>query len=355
MSPLEPTPSNEPRSATGGQPAPSSEARLPVPAQDDIRARIERGEVTDGRGARWIGVDLSGLDLSGWDLEGVELSRSKLVGTRMIGANLLGATLFEADLTEADFSGADLTEANLEGVRALRAGFGTAKLVRAKLGLADLTGASWVGVDATGAHLAGACFERARLDQANLSGADLTRCSLGEAELTSVQVADATLAGADLRGARLAGISGFRSASWLGVDLRDVDFNGAYLCRNVILDQNYLEDFRTSSKFNAVVYRLWKATSDCGRSATRWALWTVSVTLLFAVLYAIVGVDFGDNATPLSPLYFSVVTITTLGYGDVLPVTQTAQVVVMAQVIVGYMMLGGLISLFASKMATRAA
>lgn len=335
--------------------SPSKGPRLSGPEHDDVRARIERGEIASGRGVRWIGVDLSGLDLSGWDLEGAELSRSKLVGTRLIGAKLLGATLFEADLTDADFSNADLTEANMEGARALRTAFGAAKLVRTRLGLADLTGASWVGVNAEGASLTGACLERARLGQANLKGADLTRCSLREAELSSVQVFGTTFAGADLRGAKLPGISGFRKADWLGVDLRDVDFSGAYLCRNVILDQNYLEDFRTSSKFNAVVYQLWKATSDCGRSALRWAVCTGVATVLFAILYAFVGVDFGENATPLSPLYFSVVTITTLGYGDVLPVTQTAQMVVMAQVMVGYIMLGGLISLCASKMATRAA
>ena len=56
----------------------------------------------------------------------------------------------------------------------------------------------------------------------------------------------------------------------------------------------------------------------------------------------------------LSSFYFSVVTLTTLGYGDVLPASLGAQVVVLFEVIMGYIMLGGLLSIFATKMGRRA-
>ena len=66
------------------------------------------------------------------------------------------------------------------------------------------------------------------------------------------------------------------------------------------------------------------------------------------------SIDFGDYPTILSPLYFSVVTLTTLGYGDVLPASLAAQCVAMLQVVAGYFALGGLLSIFANKMARRA-
>ena len=75
---------------------------------------------------------------------------------------------------------------------------------------------------------------------------------------------------------------------------------------------------------------------------------------MFAGLYGLVDMDFGAYPTFLSPLYGSVVTLTTLGYGDVLPKSPVAQVVVMCEVVTGYVMLGGLLSIFSSKMATRA-
>ena len=55
-----------------------------------------------------------------------------------------------------------------------------------------------------------------------------------------------------------------------------------------------------------------------------------------------------------SPLYYSVVTFTTLGYGDALPKTVVAQAFVIAEVILGYVMLGGLLSLISNKLARRA-
>jgi len=42
-----------------------------------------------------------------------------------------------------------------------------------------------------------------------------------------------------------------------------------------------------------------------------------------------------------------------LGFGDVLPITQFAAFLVMLEVILGYFMLGGLISIFATKLARR--
>ena len=76
--------------------------------------------------------------------------------------------------------------------------------------------------------------------------------------------------------------------------------------------------------------------------------------MAFAVGYARVGMDWGDYATSISPLYVSVVTMTTLGFGDVVPTSVAGQWLVMAQVVTGYVMLGGLLSIFSSKMASRA-
>ena len=54
-----------------------------------------------------------------------------------------------------------------------------------------------------------------------------------------------------------------------------------------------------------------------------------------------------------SALYFSIVTFTTLGFGDVVAASRAARVLVGLEVIVGYIMLGGLISILANKLARR--
>jgi hypothetical protein len=54
-----------------------------------------------------------------------------------------------------------------------------------------------------------------------------------------------------------------------------------------------------------------------------------------------------------SHYYYSVVTFTTHGFGDIVPRELWAEVAVTLQVIMGYIMLGGLISIFATKFITK--
>lgn len=308
----------------------------------------------DLRGLRLVDVDLAGLDLTGADLSGADLSRANLSRTRLLNAKLAGCTLFEARLEKAELSGADLTGANLQGARAGGVGLGMAKLVGATLLGADLRNALVSGADLTAADLRQTCLEAARLREADLSGADLSRANLRGAELAAASVRRARFDQADLRGSSLEGLRGFRQASWIGVHILDIDFSGAYLCRRFIQDQNYLEEFKRQGRWARVLHALWWLSSDCGRSLARWSAWTAAIVVSFAGVYRFVDVDFGPYPTSLSSLYYSVVTLTTLGYGDVLPRSPAAQVVAMVEVVLGYVMLGGLLSIFSNKMARRA-
>jgi uncharacterized protein YjbI with pentapeptide repeats len=337
-----------------------------LPAGDDPRARAVRevvaalraGRATarevDWSALRLIGADLAGLDLSGARLAGCDLGRADLRGSHLMGVDLAGASLFEADLEGAELTGADLRGARLEGADATRAGLGHARLEAAALGRATLAGATLTEARLAGADLRGADLSGARARAVDLSDADLTNARLSHADLDHARVAGASLDGADLRGASLAGLEGYRRASWLGVDLRDIDFTGAYLCRAFIMDQNFIQEFRSQSRWTGVLYQLWRLTSDCGRSVTRWAFCTLVLVFLYAWAFTLTGVDYGDHPTAISPLYYSVVTLTTLGYGDVVPASSAAQVVAMAEVVTGYVMLGGLLSIFSNKMASRA-
>jgi hypothetical protein len=82
---------------------------------------------------------------------------------------------------------------------------------------------------------------------------------------------------------------------------------------------------------------------------------TALIALTFAVAYTFVDIDFGRYETAISPLYYSVVTMTTLGFGDAVPASTAAQALAMAQVLLGHVMLGGVLSIFATKMGRRSA
>lgn len=65
------------------------------------------------------------------------------------------------------------------------------------------------------------------------------------------------------------------------------------------------------------------------------------------------GAYSGEPLTFWNAFYFSVVTFTTLGFGDVVADNASARFLVTLEVIFGYLMLGGLISIFSNKLASR--
>ncbi|MBX2801860.1 MAG: pentapeptide repeat-containing protein [Myxococcales bacterium] len=301
-----------------------------------------------------IGADLAGQDLTGVDLSGCDLSRANLSEATLVGANLSGAILYQARLEGAELAGANLSGANLVEVSAQRVGLGRADLSRANLTGAQLQGSTLSGADLTGADLRAANLDGARLLRSTLTDADLGRATMRAAEIADCQVPGASFRHSDLRDAKFRSPLGYAAADWVGADFRNTDLCGAYLMRRFAHDQNFLEEFRGQSPGHAVVYVLWKVTSDCGRSVTRWALWTFAIALTFAAIYTTLPIDYGDHPTPLSPLYFSIVTLTTLGYGDALPTDVPSQIAVIIQVLMGYFMLGGLLTLLSTKMGRRA-
>ena len=319
------------------------EGRAPAPA-----------EPLDLKGAFLAGEDLSGMDLSGADLSGADLTEANLSGARLFKANLKKATLLNANLEGTELSGADLTEALLEEVNAKQVGMGMACLMGARLFRANLEGGTLSLSDFEGADLRSACLRKTRIREAKLLNADLTNADLREADLALSSVSGATFNNADMREARLRLVDGFEKASWIGVDIRDVNFAGAYRLRRFILDQNYIKEFRSAGRLSAALYYLWWISSDCGRSMLRWLILIAVQLVFFAGLYTFVEIDYGEHPTFLSPLYYSVVTLTTLGYGDVAPASLGGQIVAMMEVITGYMMLGGLLSIFSTKIARRA-
>lgn len=308
--------------------------------------------------------DLPGADLSGADLRGVDLTDRDLSNADLAGADLTGAVLVRANLSGARLDGAildraELLGANLSGVHAPElsahhAGFGRACLAGASFFGANLEGATFPGADLTGADFRACAMPGARLRDADLSAADFTGADLSGADLTKATVPGARFEDSNLDRSRLGHITGFERAYWIGVSLLETDFRGAWGARRFIVDENYLAEFRGRDRLHEWLYRVWWLTSDCGRSFARWGACTLVLAVVFAGAYSLVDLDYGDHETALSPFYFSIVTLTTLGYGDVLPASTGAQILTMCEVIIGYVMLGGLLGIFANKMARRA-
>ena len=122
--------------------------------------------------------------------------------------------------------------------------------------------------------------------------------------------------------------------------------------KRYIDDEQWIASWRSRHK---LLFFVWELSCHCGRSALLWVGWSAAIAVLFGWLYSAHQGWFQQPLGRLSPWYFSIVTFTTLGFGDLTPKPGCwqAQLWVMAEVILGYIMLGGLISILANKLARR--
>lgn len=274
------------------------------------------------------------------DFHEVSLKDAFLYEAHFKRADLRGICLAGAALSFADLSGADLRGANLEN---------------AEIDYANLEGADLRGANVQRASLAGANLRRACFLGADLRGADLEVSQLKGAELFHAQ-----LQGADLRG-----VKGYEEAESLSDAFLDskTRFSGVDTSRmrpkypllaRFIDDTQFVEAFRTQHPRLAWV---WWLTCDYGRSWMRWASWALGMALFFGILFTLFAASFelraGRDATWFTYFYFSIVTFTTLGFGDVVPKNWPGEVLLSFEVVLGYVMLGGLVSILATKLARR--
>ena len=149
-----------------------------------------------------------------------------------------------------------------------------------------------------------------------------------------------------------------RKATEFYLDNQNIDEVSNPHFKRYVADQQYIRSFHENHN---VIYWLWRISSNCGRSLSLWAFWSTFWAGLFGFVYRFASTDaftfgnekLGDIPNLWSCIYYSVVTFTTLGFGDILPQTSVARGLVMLEVIFGYIMLGGLISIFANKLARR--
>jgi len=317
---------------------------------------LEPGQ-QDFRGVNFTDVDLSALDLTGCDFSGCEMSRCNLTDASCPSANFDGATLYQAKLDGAEFLGTTFRRANLSESSAKKTGFGMTDLTGANFFNAHLEQATFVDAQVSRADLRAAKMEGCRLLEADLANSDFSQADLTDVDLRETDIKGANFRQATLRGAKLRDVRHYTKADWIGADVRDIDFTGAYLLRRHIIDENYLYEFRHQSKVTRAIYFVWKWTSDCGRSMVRWGGFLALNVLIFAIIYwamgatHLKGMDPGDGF--IDYLYFSVVTFTTLGYGDIAPVTVAGRAVLIIHIAIGYLGLGALLSILATKFASR--
>ncbi|PCI37431.1 MAG: hypothetical protein COB46_13505 [Rhodospirillaceae bacterium] len=298
---------------------------------------------------------ISNVNLKGANLHNVDLSFSVLENVNLAGADLSDSDIVEVDwkgvnLSGANFSRADLRESQiLQGPRNDK-GFckisdcSKANFSHANLTNVDLNKAILFDVDFSHAILRNVDFGKA-----NMGGADLSDADIGKANFDSSYISGVKYNGS------------FRKSEYVKFKgIRIENSYGSPVFKRFSQDQDFLCEYCDKSPW---LFNLWYYSSMCGRSMGAWVLWSFVIAILFGVIYSnypILGLfscispDLNlSGRGGFTPYYFSIVTFTTLGFGDVTPQNLAGEIWVTLEVIIGYVMLGGLISIFSNKLAQR--
>ncbi len=288
-------------------------------------------------------ADLRRTDLSKTHLEGAELSEAHLEGATLWQAHLEGALLNDAHLEKAKLIGVHLKGTYLNG----------AHLEEAKLIGVHLKGANLNEAHLEGAELCFANMEGITLIRAHLEGADLTTAHLEGADLFEAHLEGANLREADLRNAAVSGVTWDRKMKCRGARVESC--YGSQMFKRDVQDMGYLEEFEEKHPW---VYWCWAGSCDCGRSLGRWAIVSLLLIFHFGLIFSFIGKDAFDVARETAwqywaPFQSSFAAFTSLGLGTITPLSDWAAFWVTAEMVIGYIMLGGLISIFANKLARR--
>lgn len=114
--------------------------------------------------------------------------------------------------------------------------------------------------------------------------------------------------------------------------------------------------FFNKNWLNWAEYKLLEVTCQYGNSLLRWAITTFVVTVIFATIYLFadsISSDqqfFAGDGHWYDYFYFSIIVTTTVGLGDIYPVTVLGKVLVSMEAFSGFMMLGIFMGLVQKKL-----
>jgi len=206
-------------------------------------------------------------------------------------------------------------------------------------------------------------FRNSDILYSDFSHSILDFCDFSNTNLTLTDLSNSTLESSDFRGSWITDVD-FSNAN-LGfikfsnkTDFQNINVNSFQGTTNPIFlsfikRKHYLKHFKAHNRINTMIYYLWWLISDCGQSFSRWFITSIVIIAFFGYLFNVNSNSFfianGRQPTPYTFYYYSTVAFTTLGFGDIVPKDIIGEILISIEVILGYIMLGGLLSIFSSK------
>lgn len=284
--------------------------------------------------------------------------------------------IYFAYLEGVDFRKEKIIKTNLWDVEFENANLRSANLQNAILGKANLQNAILVFTNLQNANLGYAHLESADLNSAYLNNAELTEIYIDKKTDFTNTIFGSCILSLDKSCDEKKAIKALSKGLVNNIQFFDTVFG------RKVRDESWLNDWRNNvenlkNQSNWEYYkmkfleRVWYHSSDYGRDIVKWIKWSIILAVIFGLIFWSISNQFTINSeialneeilsgtfsgkifSVFKYMYYSIVTFTTLGFGDITPTTMLSMFFVMLEVVCGYIMLGGLISILANKLARR--
>ena len=200
-------------------------------------------------------------------------------------------------------------------------------------------------------------FSCSKLDGCNFSRSNLTLSDFSDCFLESSNFKNSWITDVNFENSNLGFVKFNRNTDFHNFDASSLKGSSNPLFISFIRRKHFLKHFKEQSHLNKIIYYVWLIISDCGQSFFRWLLISLLISISFGYIYSWIHDSFivpnARELTGFSFYYYSIVTFTTLGFGDIVPRNLLGEILVTLEVVLGYIMLGGLLSIFATKFIPR--
>lgn len=319
-----------------------------------------------------LGWDWSEADLSGWNLEGLKLSNkgniANLQNANLSRANLENINLASANLEKAYFGGTNLKNAILRGSVLKGAYLRGANLENATLRESCLQGADMKGANLQNAKLWSSNLQGAKLQRTNLKNTGFNEETiLYDVNWYQCQIDNSTLKFADDQLDKKViqeKNNDYKKAREVYRNLKNYfrqegmyDISGEYYYREKVMETKY--NLQEKKYFEWIFNSFFNLIAGYGERCLRVIIgWFIIIFGYAFIYYYFSGIYDGMaykitsyNAKFLEAIYFSIVTFTTLGFGDLAPKPGLFQLITSSEALVGAIFMALFIFVFARKMS----
>ena len=273
----------------------------------DLRQSIARSDRNIPLALNLKKVECEGLDLSHLNLRDSFLSQTKMSRCLFIGADLSEASLIGANFTRCDFVGTDLAKANLTRATFTHCSFSYADLRGAQLTESifrdtDLMGAMLWRVNLWNADISGAAHLKKKNFYHPSKPADADRARLSESE-------------------PLMALESYRNVKHYFYGKGLVEDAGWAAYRELTMERKHFYRTKDSRYIPSLLMDLLSGYTE---KPNRAILSSIGIIFFFGIFYYWVGAvrPVLDPQTPVGlwdNIYFSIMTFTTVGFGDFVP------------------------------------